>query len=149
MWRKILLSCTRDPLHVAILIVWLTVPLLCCIEREACLALVMHLMMKYLCLFAMLLGTVTSCTTYRRVVDNKCAQACLGHKLGFCPIKLVVRFGKLHEGSCGDAGFALDAGTQQNTKAGPCGTIKFENYKLSDDGGIVDVVGRRNLRGPV
>jgi len=67
------------------------------------------------------------CSTYRKVVDGTCAEACLGSMVGICPIGLVIKAGGLETKKCADDGFTQDQG-ELDQAAGPCGTIKFEKY---------------------
>jgi hypothetical protein len=77
--------------------------------------------------FKPLLRGVEACTTYRKVTNGECAEACLGSTVGACPVSLVVKFGKLDKGICADAGYTKSDGSIAQ-KAGPCGTITFKKY---------------------
>ena len=41
-----------------------------------------------------------SCTNYMRMSGDKCGDACIGRKVGWCPSSIVVKFGKLKKGRC-------------------------------------------------
>ena len=69
------------------------------------------------------------CTNYHRVDGDKCSVACLGKRLGWCPISIIVRYGKLKTGTCGSKGFTQNTGTTTTQKAGICGKIKFKIYQ--------------------
>ena len=87
------------------------------------------------------------CTTYNRVVNGTCAQACLGSFVGICPVSLVVSKGDLSKGSCSSLGYTQAAGSMDQ-KAGPCGTIKFDDFtKPSNLGASQDVVVLASFRG--
>merc|ERR1719353_1557261 len=68
-----------------------------------------------------------ACTDYNKIVNGVCAQACLNKTVGICPIAIVVKAGGLATGTCAAAGFTKPNGTQSQ-KAGPCGTITFDDY---------------------
>merc|ERR1711871_329207 len=70
------------------------------------------------------------CTTYSKVVNGTCAQACLNKTVGVCPVALVVKLGGLAAATCASAGFTTPDGTKPQ-KAGPCGTIVFDLYTKS------------------
>ena len=88
-------------------------------------------MLKFLCLAAGLLTVVidAQCTKYMRIVSGKCADICLGKRVGWCPISIVVKFGKLKKASCAGMGFTQNTGTTTTQKAGPCGKMKFKIYE--------------------
>merc|ERR1719424_1491813 len=67
------------------------------------------------------------CAYYRKVVNNSCADDCVPSTLGICPRALIVKEGGLDAGKCADIGYTVDQG-EQDQKAGPCGTLKFEHY---------------------
>merc|ERR1719375_1256916 len=67
------------------------------------------------------------CQTYRRIENGECGDICLGSKIGVCPRSIVVTTGQLEAGKCKDAGYTEDKG-EQDTKAGPCGTLKIEKW---------------------
>merc|ERR1712032_1163353 len=71
------------------------------------------------------------CEDYTHMQEGKCAQACLGEKVGVCPLKIVVVAGNLTKGNCADAGFPKDTGTKDTVTAGPCGNLTFEIYEKS------------------
>jgi len=86
-----------------------------------------------------------SCTTYSKVVNGTCAQACLNKTVGICPVALVVKAGGLSKNSCAAAGFTQPDGTKPQ-KAGPCGTIVFDLYtKKGELGAIMDGTGAITL----
>merc|ERR1712178_48788 len=70
------------------------------------------------------------CQTYRRIQNGQCGDVCLGSKIGVCPRSIVVATGQLEAGKCEDAGYTVDKG-QQDTKAGPCGTLKIGKWTKS------------------
>merc|ERR1712178_393749 len=73
-------------------------------------------------------ATVTDdCQTYRRIENGQCGDVCLESKIGVCPRSAVVATGQLDAGKCKDAGYTVDKG-EQDTKAGPCGTLKIEKW---------------------
>ena len=74
-----------------------------------------------------------ACTDYNKVVNGVCAQACLNKTVGICPIAIVVKAGGLATGTCAAAGFTKPNGTQSQ-KAGPCGTIVFDDYVKPGEG---------------
>merc|ERR1719198_2094459 len=76
------------------------------------------------------------CQTYRRIENGECGDICLGSKIGICPRSIVVSTGQLEAGKCKDAGYT-DAKGEQDTKAGPCGTLKIEKWAKPT---IVDAV---------
>lgn len=68
-----------------------------------------------------------ACTTYSKVVDGTCAEACLASMIGICPVALVAKAGGLDAKACAAEGYTQANGTK-NQKAGPCGTIAFKLY---------------------
>ncbi len=70
----------------------------------------------------------TTCDVVRKVEGSECGEACLDSKTGFCPRSMIMKAGHLEDGSCKDAGFAIEDGEEQIC-AGPCGTIEFKKYK--------------------
>ncbi len=73
------------------------------------------------------LPAASACDNYIKVVENVCAEACLGSTVGICPVSIVVDKGGLSKGSCSDSGYTQANGTTSQ-KAGPCGTLKFNDY---------------------
>merc|ERR1719198_1782656 len=59
-----------------------------------------------------------NCTSYTHMQDDKCAQICLGDKVGVCPVSIVVEAGNLTKQTCASAGFSKDTGTTDTVKAG-------------------------------
>jgi hypothetical protein len=82
---------------------------------------------------ALAAAAADSCTTYSKVVNGTCAQACLNKTVGVCPVALVVKLGGLSATTCAAAGFSQPDGTKPQ-KAGPCGTIVFDLYTKSGVG---------------
>ena len=84
-----------------------------------------------LCVAMMSLYAATAmpseCTTYSKVVDGTCADACLNKTVGICPVALVIKAGGLTKGSCASEGYTKPNGTKSQ-KAGPCGVITFDLY---------------------
>eukprot|EP01079_Euglenida_sp_SAG-EU17-18_P001906 gene1906-2972_t len=62
------------------------------------------------------------CTDYYKIVEDSCAQDCLGSRVGPCPLKIVVVTGNLSIGSCSPLGYSKPNGTETVT-AGPCGKL--------------------------
>ena len=77
-------------------------------------------------------AAAADCTDYTKVVGGTCAQACLNKTVGICPIAIVAKAGGLAAGTCAAAGFTKPNGTQSQ-KAGPCGTIVFDDYVKASD----------------
>ena len=77
------------------------------------------------------------CTTYHRIDEGTCADACLlcadtclEAFLGYCPRSIVVTTGGLTNGSCLSLGYDIvnAAEPQLTMTAGPCGTLVFDLY---------------------
>lgn len=83
--------------------------------------------------FLSLSALSSACTDYYKILAADCAEACLGEKVGICPISVVTKFGGLKAGKCTNEGFTKPNGTISQP-AGPCGKIVFNTFtKTSND----------------
>ena len=86
--------------------------------------------MRAVILVAAFTAIAADCSYFRKVVDAECAEACINSMVGLCPQALVVKEGGLDAGHCKDLNFTVADGSQDQ-KAGPCGTITFNQFKKS------------------
>lgn len=83
--------------------------------------------MKIFSTVAFALAAADDCEYYNKVTSGVCADDCVPATLGLCPRSLIVTEGGLTAGTCKSLGYTVDKG-ELDQKAGPCGTLKFEQY---------------------
>jgi len=92
------------------------------------------------------------CTTYHRVADGACVQACLRGLVGKCRVSRVVEFGGLSKGGCVNLGFTIPAGKitqvlQISKRTGKrkrrprvCGKVTVNMFMKRPGGGVPEKV---------